>query len=251
MIAGRAKRPEKVARDDCSGLVVSSKPRYVSVVIGGFRRQLKSVVKDTVYRAIPGSRVLRRGSADRPQVALTFDDGPDGLTNAYLDLLDELGVKGTFFVLGNMCERQPELTREYARRGHQVASHGYNHKQFPRLPWAELRHQLDRTDALLEPRATERRWVRPPYGKVDARVLTQLLTSGKVIALWSLDSHDYETRDPAAIVTRCAPSQVSAGDVILFHEGQRWTLAALPRIVEGLRQAGYEMVTMAEMFGQG
>jgi peptidoglycan/xylan/chitin deacetylase (PgdA/CDA1 family) len=219
-------------------------------VIGALRRQLKSVVKDTVYRALPRSRLVQRGSADRRQVALTFDDGPDQLTLAYLDLLDELHVKATFFVLGNMCERQPELTREYVRRGHQVASHGYDHTHFTRLPWRGLSQQLERTDELLEPRATARPWVRPPYGNVDARVLAHLLASGKLIALWSLDSHDYETRNAAEVVTRCAPSHVSSGEVILFHEGQTWTLEALPRIVGGLREAGYEMVTMAEMFGQ-
>jgi peptidoglycan/xylan/chitin deacetylase (PgdA/CDA1 family) len=214
----------------------------------GFRQQLKSLVKNAVYRAVPRSRLVQRGPAMKRQVALTFDDGPDHLTGAYLDLLDELDARATFFVVGTACEKEPELTREYVRRGHQIASHGYDHTRFTRLRWAALDEQLRRTTELLGPTPTARPWVRPPYGDVDARVLAQLLASGSLMAMWSLDSHDYEIKDPEEVAARCSPRHVSAGEVILLHEGQQWTLDALPRIVNGLRDAGYEMVTMAEMF---
>ena len=69
-----------------------------------------------------------------------------------------------------------------------------------------------------------------------------------MVALWSLDPRDYETKDSDELGARCAPSHVSPGEVLLFHEGQQWTLDALPRIVGALRDEGYEMVTMADMF---
>jgi len=175
------------------------------------RRPIRAVVKDAIYRAIPRSRLVQRGPAGRRQIALTFDDGPDHLTTAYLDRLDELGVRATFFVVGRLCERRPDLAREYVRRGHQVASHGYDHTHFTRLPWRDLRDQLRRTEQVLGPRTTARPWIRPPYGNVDARVLVQLLASGSLMAMWSLDSHDYEIRDAAEVATRCAPSNVAPG----------------------------------------
>ncbi len=208
----------------------------------------RKYVKEVVYGAIPRSRLVRRGPAISKRVSLTFDDGPDPMTLRYLDLLDELRVPATFFVLGLHCERYPDLATEYVRRGHQVASHGYDHQRFPSLSWSALHDQLERTDALLGPQPIARPWVRPPYGKVDARVLGQLLASGSTIALWSLDTHDYEVRDTDELVRRCAPEHVTSGEVFLLHEGQQWTLDALPRIVEGLRGAGYEMVTMADLF---
>ena len=207
----------------------------------------RRVVKEAVFGALPKSRLIRRGPQEQRRVALTFDDGPDPMTPRYLDLLDALRVPATFFVLGQHCERYPDLARDYVRRGHQIASHGYDHQRFPALSWSALRDQLERTDAVLGPQPVARPWVRPPYGKIDARVLGQLLAHGATIALWSLDSHDYEIRDPEELVARCAPSQVEPGEVILLHEGQQWTLDALPRIVEGLRGAGYEMVTMADL----
>jgi peptidoglycan/xylan/chitin deacetylase (PgdA/CDA1 family) len=223
-------------------------------VLTALRRHLKSAV----YRAVPRSRLVQRGPAGRRQVALTFDDGPDAMTRDYLDALDELHAKATFFVVGAACEREPELAREYVRRGHQIAGHGWDHTRFSKLSPRALRALLARTAAVLggdglgtaraRATATARPWVRPPYGDVDARVLGQLLARGSLIALWSLDSLDYEIRDPARVAARCAPSLVSPGEVILLHEGQRWTLDALPRIVGDLRGAGYELVTMAEMF---
>jgi peptidoglycan/xylan/chitin deacetylase (PgdA/CDA1 family) len=215
------------------------------------RGRVKSLVKNAVFQALPRSRLVQRGPAKSRHVALTFDDGPDHLTRAYLDLLEELDVRATFFVVGTACEREPELTREYVRRGHQVASHGYDHTRFTKLRRMALDEQLRRTRDLLGglgPTPTLRPWVRPPYGDMNARVLAQLLTNDNFIAMWSLDSHDYEIKDPVEVAARCSPRHVSAGEVILLHEGQQWTLDALPRIVSGLRDAGFEMVTMAEMF---
>jgi peptidoglycan-N-acetylglucosamine deacetylase len=208
---------------------------------------LRRRVKSLVYRAMPRTRLVTRGRAGRREVALTFDDGPDDLTPRYLDVLDELHARATFFVVGTACEKYPELVREYVKRGHQIASHGYDHTRFSNLSWRALRDQLDRSSRLLGPQGTPRPWVRPPYGDVDARVLAQLLASGSFVAMWSLDSHDYEVKDPDALAMRCAPSQVAPGEVILLHEGQTWTIEALPKLVGNLRSAGYEFVTMADL----
>ena len=70
------------------------------------------------------------------------------------------------------------------------------------------------------------------------------------IALWSVDSEDYGERDPGKIAERCSPPKVVDGDVLLFHEGQQWTLNALPRIVTALHSAGFECVTMHDLFAQ-
>jgi peptidoglycan/xylan/chitin deacetylase (PgdA/CDA1 family) len=213
-------------------------------VLAAIRRQLKAAVLD----AIPSSRLIQRGPGSARRVALTFDDGPDHMTRAYLDLLEKLRAPSTFFLVGKQCEKEPALTREYVERGHQIASHGYDHTPFPNLGVGALGEQLRRTEASLEAQRTERNWVRPPYGKMDSRVLAQLLLQRKMVALWSLDPRDYETKDSDELVARCAPSHVSPGEVLLFHEGQQWTLDALPRIVGALRDEGYEMVTMADMF---
>jgi peptidoglycan/xylan/chitin deacetylase (PgdA/CDA1 family) len=207
---------------------------------------LRARIRDAVIDRVPG--VLRRGPMVANRVALTFDDGPDAMTPQYLELLDRLGVPATFFLVGKRAAAHPGLVREYRRRGHQIASHGYDHRRFTQLGHQELLEQCARTDAAIGGQLCGRPWVRPPHGSLDARSLLSLLSARYTVALWSLDTLDHGERDVDTIVTRCTGGGVRAGDVLLLHEGQQWTLDALPRIVAGLRGAGLECVTMHDLY---
>ena len=209
---------------------------------------VRALVKNVVFDRVPG--LLRKGPVASKRVALTFDDGPDEMTPRYLELLDDLGVPATFFVLGELAAQHPELVREYIRRGHQVAGHGYDHTRFTKLSRRALLDQCKRTDQAIGGSPSGRPWVRPPHGSLDAMSLLTLRASGFVVALWTIDSFDYTQRDPAKIAETCGPSAVGGGDVLLFHEGQEWTLEALPRIVSALHASGLECVTMHDLFAR-
>ncbi|MBA3391839.1 MAG: polysaccharide deacetylase family protein [Deltaproteobacteria bacterium] len=209
---------------------------------------VRALVKNVVFQRLPGC--LRRGPTTTKRVALTFDDGPDDYTERYLDVLDDLGVPATFFLIGEYATARPELVREYLRRGHQVANHGYDHTRFTKLGRRALLDQLAKTEDALGGQLSGRPWVRPPHGSVDATSLVSLLASGYTIALWSVDACDYDDHDTASIVERCSPPNVDSGDVLLLHEGQQWTLDALPRIVTALHASGYECVTMHDLFAE-
>jgi peptidoglycan/xylan/chitin deacetylase (PgdA/CDA1 family) len=207
---------------------------------------VRSFMKNAVFDACPG--VLRRGPSTAKRVALTFDDGPDHVTERYLDLLDDLGIPATFFLIGGRAAHHPDLVRDYLRRGHQIAGHGFDHKRFNKLSRRDLLEQCARTDHALGGQLHGRPWVRPPHGTLDATSLVNLVASGYTVAMWSLDSCDYNTTDPAQLVEQCAG--ITAGEVVLFHEGQQWTLDALPRIVANLHAAGLECVTMHDLFAR-
>ncbi len=209
---------------------------------------VRARVKNLVFDRVPG--LLRKGPTTTKRVAITFDDGPDHLTEKYLDMLDDLGVPATFFVVGEHAVEHPRLVREYLRRGHQVAGHSYDHTRFTKLDRRALLDQCRRTDAALGGQLTGASWVRPPHGSLDTLSLLALRAAGYVVALWSVDSCDYGDRDPDVLVERCSPAHVSAGDVLLFHEGQQWTLEAIPRIVTALEAAGLECVTMHDLFAR-
>lgn len=209
---------------------------------------VRSIVKNAVLDRMPG--VLRRGPATQKRVALTFDDGPDDLTPKYLELLDDLGVPATFFVSGEYAVVRPDLVREYIRRGHQLANHGFDHQSFTKLGRRALLDQVRRTDASIGGQVTGRPWVRPPHGALDTSSLLTLRAAGYVVALWSVDSRDYGEKDPAKLAETCGPDNVSGGDVLLFHEGQQWTLDALPRIIAALHASGLELVTMHDLFAR-
>lgn len=209
---------------------------------------VRSIVKNAVLDRIPG--LLRRGPVTTKRVAITFDDGPDDMTPRYLELLDDLGVPATFFVCGGRAAERPDLIREYLRRGHQVANHGYDHQSFPKLSRRELLDQIERTDRAIGGQVTGRSWVRPPHGALDPASLLTLRSGGYVVALWSVDSYDYGEKDPAKLAETCGAHHVGAGDVLLFHEGQQWTLDALPSIIASLHGAGLECVTMHDLFAR-
>jgi polysaccharide deacetylase family protein (PEP-CTERM system associated) len=71
-------------------------------------------------------------------------------TNRVLDLFAERGLKGTFFMLGWVAERYPQLARRVVGEGHELASHGYDHVRVHGFDREQLRADLVRTKALLE-----------------------------------------------------------------------------------------------------
>lgn len=206
----------------------------------------KKAVKPLLQRT-SGGRILWRGPSDVRRVALTFDDGPHELTGRTLKLLGELGVPATFFLLGAAVSECPDDVRRYLRGGHQVASHGYTHQRFTKLQPGELRAELADTERVIGPTPTPG-WVRPPHGSISPLDISTLLVCGYTVAMWSLDSNDHDHLSAAEIADRCSPDKVRPGEVLLFHEGEPETLAALPTIIERIHADGYEITTMADLF---
>lgn len=208
----------------------------------------KQAAKRVLQRA-SGARLLWRGPANVRRVALTFDDGPHALTDNTLRLLADLDVPATFFLLGAAIDERRKSVREYVRAGHQIAGHGYTHQRFTTMRPAALRTELANTSRALGP-IPQPGWVRPPHGSIGPIDISTLLASGYTVALWSLDSNDYNRQSADEIIYHCRPDVVRPGEVILFHEGEPATLAALPTIVEKLRADGYQLTTMADLFAR-
>jgi peptidoglycan/xylan/chitin deacetylase (PgdA/CDA1 family) len=214
----------------------------------GVVASVRAIVRNAVYDRIPG--VLRKGPPHGKRVALTFDDGPDDHTPRYLELLDDLGVPATFFVTGANAAKRPAMIREYRRRGHQVANHGYDHTRLTKLSRRDVLDQLVQTERAIGGQVSGQPWVRPPHGALDPVSLFTVRSAGYVVAMWSVDSMDHREHDPARLAEICSPKNVGPGDVVLFHEGQSWTLEALPRIVAALHASGLECVTMHDLFAK-
>jgi peptidoglycan/xylan/chitin deacetylase (PgdA/CDA1 family) len=211
-------------------------------------RARSRVLRELAAYAFPGSVLFARGARrGGKRLALTFDDGPDASTPRYLDVLEKLGVRATFFFIGENAAAAPDLVRDATRRGHELGSHGWSHEPFTAMEGSRLVEELARTDAALRPR--RRRLVRPPRGLLSTGALLRIATSGRATILWSVDSDDCRTRDPREVARRLAPSRLLPGDVVLLHEGQPWTLEALPAVVGSLLADGWELVTVGELMG--
>lgn len=198
----------------------------------------------------PLRRALHRPQAVKPgRIALTFDDGPTPLTLSYLDALDRVGARATFFLVGELCQQHPELVAAIADRGHELAGHGYTHRRFTGFSTAELLSELEKTQALLPPPQAGRLLVRPPFGAVSLSSLLACARRGYTTVLWSLNSGDWRASNSSEVESAVASAPSSAGDILLFHEGQTLTLDALPAVVRNLKELGHEMVTVGELLG--
>ena len=138
-------------------------------------RRAAQVVAEAI---LPESMVVWHGPSTRSRIALTFDDGPNELTRAYLDVLERFDARATFFLVGENCATHPDLVIEMVERGHEVAGHGYTHRPFPWLCGLDLlEDELERTAALL-PCKPSPKIVRPPHGAVSmASLVATSMTS--------------------------------------------------------------------------
>ncbi|WTE38402.1 polysaccharide deacetylase family protein [Streptomyces sp. NBC_01618] len=180
-------------------------------------------------------------------VALTFDDGPDPRsTPLFLDALDRLSARATFFVLGESLLRHPELGRDIARRGHELAVHGWTHSR-PWLPapGRDLREVSRAAEAVRRVSGVQPSWYRPPYGILTGGRWAAALACGLRPVLWSAWGREWARDATAEGVLTTVRGGLRGGGTVLLHDADQsasyqWrpVLAALPELIKGLRTAG-------------
>jgi polysaccharide deacetylase family protein (PEP-CTERM system associated) len=109
----------------------------------GVRNALTVDVEDYFHVSALASSIERRSWASRESRVV-------GNTRRLLELFDQFGAKGTFFVLGWVAERHPELVEDIAARGHEVACHGLSHSLVYNQSPEEFREETLRSKKLLE-----------------------------------------------------------------------------------------------------
>jgi peptidoglycan/xylan/chitin deacetylase (PgdA/CDA1 family) len=203
-------------------------------------------------RVMPG--LAGTGASDH--VALTFDDGPDpASTPRFLRLLDERGVKATFFLLGRMLDRAPELGRELIAAGHEVALHGWEHRcMIVRGPRATHDDLTRGRDLIADVTGTAPAWYRPPYGVLTSSAYVSAARLGMRTILWSAWGRDWTARANPTSVRRTVLRDLSGGGTILLHdsdctskpEAWRSTLGALPALLDTISARGLRVGPLRE-----
>ncbi len=191
---------------------------------------------------------LIRGDKTRPQVALTFDDGPHpDYTPRLLEVLKQHNVKATFFVVGELAEQHPDLIKAEMAAGHEVGNHTYHHVNLTRIPNVDVATEIQACgDVLRKITGSEPHFFRPPGGDYDRQVAETAEALGYTMVLWTDDPGDYARPGDAVIEARTL-RDVSPGGVILLHDGVQQTIDVLPQIIDLIRAKGLEFVTVDEM----
>jgi peptidoglycan/xylan/chitin deacetylase (PgdA/CDA1 family) len=179
-------------------------------------------------------------------VALTFDDGPGPKTGKLLDTLREGNAPSTFFVVGPNAKLRPEILARMVAEGHEVGNHTWNHRSLTSLSSAQIQREIDRTNAAIAKAVDQpATLMRPPYGAHNS--ISDRLASTPVI-LWDVDTLDWKHRNTEKVVD-AAISQTTPGSIVLMHDIHSSTVAAVPKILAGLRAKGYTFVTVTELMG--
>jgi peptidoglycan/xylan/chitin deacetylase (PgdA/CDA1 family) len=183
------------------------------------------------------------------EVVLTFDDGPlPPRSNQVLDILASQCVKATFFIIGRMARSFPEGVRKVRDAGHSIGTHSQNHPlSMNRMPIERARQEIDdgiaATKAALGDGGGLSQFFRIP-GLLRAEAVEDYLAS-QGIQTWSADFPADDWRHiSSARVYDLAMKRIEAKGkgILLLHDIQARTVAALPRILHDLKARGYRIV---------
>ncbi len=185
-----------------------------------------------------------------PWIALTFDDGPHPvMTEKLLKVLQDEQVPATFFVVGKMVDRYPQVVQEMAQQGHEVANHTYSHPKLSRLGHEAVLNELAQTRTLIR-RLTghDSQLYRPPGGDYTRDILRTTSQAGYRMVLWSVLTKDVHGATCRAIKHRILQGAVD-GSIVLMHSGMPNTVDVLPEVIAELRTRGFHFVTVSTLMG--
>lgn len=178
-------------------------------------------------------------------VALTFDDGPNPETTPLLlEILEKKNVPATFFALGENAQANPNIIKEEAQKGHEVASHTWDHSDLKTLSVTEQRKEiLNANQTINQLTGQNITLYRPPYGSYDNAILQ---ATPLTVVNWSVDTNDWRYRTSEPVVEN-ALTYTYDGAIILMHDIHPWSVNAVPQIIDSLRQEGYDFVTVSTL----
>lgn len=202
--------------------------------------------KTRLLGLLPSRLVATSARARGKVLYLTFDDGPDPEhTPAVLDLLRQHGASATFFLIGELIDRHPEVVQRIVDEGHQLGNHSWSHPSMPDLPIETQIEEITRTDARLEAYdGRARHPFRPPFGDLSRDLLLHFARNGRTIALWSYNSNDYKRLPAATLFDKVRSNPPRTGDVVLMHDDNPDTVALLAGLLPEWRTQGYAVRPM-------
>ncbi len=196
----------------------------------------------------PEGAMLFHGNPKFREVALTIDDGPHKLYGPpVLDILAQYHIPATFFVVGVRVKQEPELVRQMVMQGHEIGNHTYDHQRLDALKPHQIANELRfNAEDCYRAAGVKLDVMRPPGVQFNDKVLHVAHALGYVTVNWNNAARDYEKQTPDYIVRRVVDSTES-GSIILLHQDNPDTAAALPRIITALQKKGYKFVTISTM----
>ncbi len=185
-------------------------------------------------------------------IYLTFDVGyENGNVEKVLDTLKEEGVTASFFILGNVINRTPELVMRMANEGHAVCNHTVNHKNLTSADEQTLNDEILGLEQAYEGLTGKKmsKFFRPPEGTFNKQMLERVEKLGYKTVFWSFAYADWDNKsqmsESAALKKIC--DNLHNGEIMLLHPTGETNAKIMKTLIGELKSQGYRFATLEEL----
>lgn len=197
------------------------------------------------------------GPRDANEVAITFDDGPNGeYTTQIAAILKAHNMQGAFFLVGKAVVQEPQVVKALVADGNLVGNHSYNHGAFSYLDpnYPEL---AETNRAIYNAAGVCPGYFRPPHGTHTPFMSKVVSDAGMTLVTWDASAQDWVDTDPQRIARKIV-DQSKGGSIIDLHDGSDGNIGvdrsvlvkALPLIIDGLQAKGLKVVRLDKLLGK-
>jgi peptidoglycan/xylan/chitin deacetylase (PgdA/CDA1 family) len=197
-----------------------------------------------IKHLVPAS-VIRQKLDIKRSILFTFDDGPHPeITPRVLDILDQYGAKGLFFIPGIRLIKSPKLILEIVQRKHGIGNHSFNHTTCNRLSYSEIVEEITKCkEAIFSHCGVITDCYRPPEGIVTLSLLFAAWNSNHKIIKWSLDSGEYSYMKNATSyeLAENFMSRIHDRAIVISHDDKDTVPDYLKLVLPRLVNEGYDL----------
>lgn len=162
-----------------------------------------------------------------------------------LDILKQKGVNATFFIGGSWAVDNEERILQIAQDGHELANHGYSHKDCDKLSAEHVREEIAKTHEIVKSyTGKEMTLFMPASGAYNKQVVKVANEENYQVVMWSKDTIDWRDQDSDLIYTR-ATKNCGGGDLILMHPTAK-TRDSLAKIIDYYQNNGLNLTTVSK-----
>lgn len=182
------------------------------------------------------------------KVALTINCAwNDSDIDNILQTLNNNNCKVTFFMVGDWVKKYPEAAKKVKEAGHEIGTHSNTHPHVNNLDYEKNANELKESAKIIkETTGAEVKLYRPPYGEYNDTVIKVTNENGYIPIQWSLDTLDY-TKITGEQMWERLKNKITAGDIILMHNGTEHTADSLDMIIKNIKSSGFEVARVSDI----